>query len=323
MNVREVSRTTLSLIIFTIGVVYLNPILKYVFPYMFNNQIVNVFFYTLAERLHPQNYLGWYYPFIVNVAILIIILIGMLDAILKNRVAFGLLFSLDIPIILCCSVIIMAFIPLVNLYVFWGALQLAVIIGIYWMFRRIMQNIYSKGQKMIPFVKEIKMGGGKPICHVFDHYTVFGSSLLLLAVYTMLLLSFLVYVTSGSDFNIEYTKSSNIRVFIERRQVAFDVNPLIVDGRTLVPMRAVFEAFGLEVKWDDISRTAEGISPDKNFKFVIGSNKVLVDGQEKSIDVPAAIIGGRTLIPLRFLSENMGYNVVWNGDAKLILLSKN
>ena len=130
------------------------------------------------------------------------------------------------------------------------------------------------------------------------------------------------FVASVPDFNIDYTKSSYIRVFIEGRQLAFDVNPLIVDGRTLVPMRAVFEAFSLEVKWDDISKTAEGISPDKNVKFVIDSNKVLVDGLEKSIDVPASIIGGRTLIPLRFLSENMGYNVVWNGDANLILLSK-
>jgi hypothetical protein len=121
--------------------------------------------------------------------------------------------------------------------------------------------------------------------------------------------------------SIDYQETAYIRVIVDGKQLAFDVDPQIADGRTLVPMRNIFEALGLTVSWDDAAKAAQGTSAGSSIRFVIGSNIALVNNQEKSLDVPARIIDGRTMIPLRFLSENLGYNVEWIESTKLILIS--
>jgi foldase protein PrsA len=124
--------------------------------------------------------------------------------------------------------------------------------------------------------------------------------------------------------DVDYLKSENIRLICDGKQIEFDVEPQIVNGRTLVPIRAIFETVGLAVEWDTESKTVKGQSDDESnsIKFTIGSNKTIVNNEEKVLDVPACIIDGRTMVPLRFLSENMGYNVVWVGESNLILISK-
>ncbi len=122
--------------------------------------------------------------------------------------------------------------------------------------------------------------------------------------------------------NIDYRWTPEIRVILDGRQLFFDVPPRIVDGRTLVSMRAIFEAFGLTVNWDEAARTAEASSEETSIFFTIDSDRAMVNGEVHIMDVPPRIIGGRTMIPLRFLSENMGYKVVWIGESNLILLSQ-
>jgi len=123
--------------------------------------------------------------------------------------------------------------------------------------------------------------------------------------------------------NIDYTKTEDIRIFTENKEIEFDTKPNVVDGRTLVPMRAIFETFGLEVSWNNETKQATGSNSKNRIIFMVDSNKVMINGKEKVIDVPAMIIEKRTMIPLRFLSEKLGYNVVWEGDSNLILISKN
>lgn len=122
--------------------------------------------------------------------------------------------------------------------------------------------------------------------------------------------------------NIDYNRGNEIRVILEGKQLEFDVAPQIVNGRVLVPMRKIFESFGLTVTWDATLRVARGRNEAMDILFTIGSSNAIINGIEYNLDVPAQIIGGNTMVPLRFLSENMDYNVVWNGDAQLILLSK-
>lgn len=121
---------------------------------------------------------------------------------------------------------------------------------------------------------------------------------------------------------IDYRRTEDIRVIIDGRQIEFDVSPRITGGRTLVPMRAIFEALGLDVSWDDSTRVVTGVGEGLSIQFFIGSNRALVNGAEQILDVPAMIIDNRTFVPLRFLSETIGYNVVWIEDSQLILLSK-
>lgn len=132
------------------------------------------------------------------------------------------------------------------------------------------------------------------------------------------------FIASNFEFeNIDYTKSEAIRVVLDGNQIQFDITPQIIDGRTLVPMRAIFESIGLTVDWDNLAQTATGSNAENSIIFTIGRNKAIVNNEEKILDVPASIINGRTMVPLRFLSENMGYNVIWVGASNLILMSKN
>lgn len=128
--------------------------------------------------------------------------------------------------------------------------------------------------------------------------------------------------TEGLFENIDYAKAPYVRVILEGDQIAFDVDPQIIQSRTMVPMRTIFESMGLEVSWDEATKTALGIATDTAISFTIGSDKAMVNGQESQLDVPALIFSNRTMIPLRFLSENMGYKVVWVQDSHLVLLSK-
>lgn len=121
---------------------------------------------------------------------------------------------------------------------------------------------------------------------------------------------------------VDFKKGNEIRVILEGEQLQFDAPPQILKGRTLVPMRKIFESLGLAVTWDKELQTARGKNESMDILFSIGSNKANINGVEYDMDVSAQIIGASTMIPLRFLSENMSYNVVWNGEAQFILLSK-
>lgn len=122
--------------------------------------------------------------------------------------------------------------------------------------------------------------------------------------------------------NLDYQKYPYIRVNIDGQQLLFDTNPQIVNGRTLVPMGTIFSTLGLTIDWDEATRTATGTSDDTAISFTIGSDQALVNGEVRTLEVPASIINDRTMIPLRFLSEALGYNVVWVGDSNLILISR-
>ena len=122
--------------------------------------------------------------------------------------------------------------------------------------------------------------------------------------------------------NINYSKSSYIRVFLDGREIQFDVRPQSVNSRVMVPMRAIFQEFGLRVNWNQSEQTVTATGENVSIVFKIGSNTALVNYAEQKLDAPARAINGTTMIPLRFLSENMGYNLVWNSESNIILLSQ-
>ncbi len=117
-------------------------------------------------------------------------------------------------------------------------------------------------------------------------------------------------------------KDGDIRITVGGKEIAFDVAPQIEEDRVLVPLRAVFEQLGDFVDWNDETRTAKIIGGDVTIEFVIGETAVSVNGEEKQMDVPAKIISGRTLVPMRFLSEALGYNVIWNEEARIVSVDK-
>lgn len=118
------------------------------------------------------------------------------------------------------------------------------------------------------------------------------------------------------------TKAAEVKVYIGGERLAFDVPPAIESERTLVPMRAILEALGAAVEWDGSTRTVTATRRDTTIVLTIGQQTALVNGRPVSLDVPARIIEGRTLVPLRFLSENLGETVTWDGDTRTIKITK-
>jgi len=117
-----------------------------------------------------------------------------------------------------------------------------------------------------------------------------------------------------SENNLEMASLSSTESTIQ-----MDVAAQVVNDRTLVPIRFVAESLGCNVDWNEEAQTATVTNKDttivltKNKDGALFSNKVIVNGVEKTVDVPARIINDRTMVPLRFLSENMGLAVSYDG----------
>ncbi len=115
---------------------------------------------------------------------------------------------------------------------------------------------------------------------------------------------------------------NSIKVFVNGQKLAFDVEPFIESSRTLVPIRRIFEALGATVSWNEQTQTATVLKENENISFTINNKIAVINGVNKEMDVAAKIVdGGRTVVPLRFLSEALGYNVEWDGITQTIQIN--
>ncbi|MBE7026926.1 MAG: hypothetical protein E7410_05120 [Ruminococcaceae bacterium] len=114
---------------------------------------------------------------------------------------------------------------------------------------------------------------------------------------------------------------SAITVYYNNKFLESDVPPTIVDGRTLIPMRALLEAMKATVSWDEATATAT--ADDGKTKIVITENQktVYVNDKAVELDVPAMIIDGRFVIPVRFVAENLGRKVEWIDIAQQVRIT--
>lgn len=104
------------------------------------------------------------------------------------------------------------------------------------------------------------------------------------------------------------------KVSVNGKEIKFDVPPVIKEGRTLIPVRAVMNGLGAKVEWDQATNTITITKGDITIQFILGESKVLVNGKEVSLDVPAMEISDRTFVPIRFISEILGEKI--NYDEK-------
>src|SRR5450830_1067881 len=105
-----------------------------------------------------------------------------------------------------------------------------------------------------------------------------------------------------------------------------DSPPVIKNGRTLVPIRAIIEALGGTVGWDATTKKATVTLGKKTIALWIGKSAATVNGVSTLIDstngkVVPEIISGRTILPLRFVTENLGCSVIWTAATKTITIT--
>lgn len=113
-----------------------------------------------------------------------------------------------------------------------------------------------------------------------------------------------------------------IPVYLNGQQLYFDVPPQIINGRTMVPFRKIFEALGAQVDYDAKTKTVKATKDGRVVQLVLGAKEALVDGKSYTLDVPAMELKGRTLVPLRFVSVALGGTVEWTSDRKVVITVK-
>ena len=116
--------------------------------------------------------------------------------------------------------------------------------------------------------------------------------------------------------------ADGISVVINDKPVEFgDVAPQIIESRTMVPLRAIFEALNATVEWDDATKTVKSTKGETTISLTIGENKLTRNGEDKELDVPAQIIESRTLVPVRAISEAFDCKVDWEDSTKTVKIT--
>ena len=114
----------------------------------------------------------------------------------------------------------------------------------------------------------------------------------------------------------------NVTVTVDGILLAFeDQKPMIDNDRTLIPLRAIFEALNATVGWDGDTYTVTATKGETTMALTIGETAYTVNGESKEMDVPAKIENDRTLVPLRVVSETLGCEVEWDAAEYQVIVS--
>ncbi|MGC9000309.1 DctP family TRAP transporter solute-binding subunit [Caldisericum sp.] len=113
----------------------------------------------------------------------------------------------------------------------------------------------------------------------------------------------------------------NPKAYVDSKVVTLDSPPIIENGRTLVPFRFIGESIGANIGWDGTKKEVSYVFGDINLKLTIGSNKAVVNNVINMLDVPPKIVSGRTLVPVRFVTETLGAKVGWDANTRTVTIT--
>lgn len=133
----------------------------------------------------------------------------------------------------------------------------------------------------------------------------------------------LYYQLPTRSYGFLMFEDSGVKVKVDDTLLNFDVLPVIQNGRTLVPMRAIFEALGASVEWNGETQSITAKNKDVTIQMQIGNNTLTKNGQSSQIDVSPQLIDGRTMVPVRAISDCFNVLVDWNGYTQTVSLFTN
>lgn len=105
------------------------------------------------------------------------------------------------------------------------------------------------------------------------------------------------------------------------KAIVFDVLPVLENGRMLVPVRDILEPLGASFDWDSKEGMVKAVKGSTVVKLKINSKVAYVNGKEVALETPAKITKGRTMVPLRFISESLGYKVDWDSATTKVTIN--
>ncbi|MEN6324867.1 MAG: stalk domain-containing protein, partial [Syntrophomonas sp.] len=139
-----------------------------------------------------------------------------------------------------------------------------------------------------------------------------------------------VLILAGS---ICFTSSSyavqTISIVINGKEVTSDVSPEVKDNRVLVPIRVISEGLGAQVIWDEDNNqvivNSNAVTGNMGSQPSVSAGNdisIVIDGQIVDSDVPPTVKDYRVLVPIRVISENLGAQVIWDGDNNQVVITK-
>lgn len=112
--------------------------------------------------------------------------------------------------------------------------------------------------------------------------------------------------------------AQSVSVLVNGQPLVLDQAPVIQGGHVLVPLRGIFERLGATVVFNAADRSIRATQGSTSIGLTIGSSSASVNGRAVTLETPATEVGGRTLVPLRFVSEALGANVTWNAATRTV-----
>lgn len=112
-----------------------------------------------------------------------------------------------------------------------------------------------------------------------------------------------------------------ISVYIDGARLSTDQAPVALQGRVMLPLRAIFEALDSTVNWNQWTQTVTATKGSTTVVLKLKSKTATINNQTVTLDVPAQAISGRTMVPVRFVSEALGATVNWNSTAKTVTIA--
>ncbi len=138
-------------------------------------------------------------------------------------------------------------------------------------------------------------------------------------VFTLLLIVSIVLLQFS---NHSFANPNNIKIFVDGFEISTDQAPLVKSGRTLVPLRAIFEALNAKIEFQNATKKITATRDNTTIVLYLGSNQAMINDQIVSLDVPAQVVNRRTVVPVRFVSEALGDKITYNSKTKEVSVQK-
>ncbi|MBE7045975.1 MAG: DUF2334 domain-containing protein [Ruminococcaceae bacterium] len=123
-----------------------------------------------------------------------------------------------------------------------------------------------------------------------------------------------------SSFAFTVSANEEIKIKIDGEYKTFDVSPVIISDRVLVPMRGIFETLGARIGWEETTKMVLATKGEHYVSVQIGNTDAFLNGEKIVLDVAPQIVNSRTLVPIRFVSESLGCKVDWDDATKTVVI---
>lgn len=124
-----------------------------------------------------------------------------------------------------------------------------------------------------------------------------------------------------SSFTFTVSADEEIKIKIDEEYKIFDVSPVIISDRVMVPMRGIFETLGAKIGWEESTKMVLATKGEQYVSVQINNPDAFLNGEKITLDAPPQIINSRTMVPIRFVAESLGCKVDWDDTSKTVIIS--